>query len=269
MMNMKKFVVLPALLFASVSVVAVAHAQDEDESKWGGNIILGAGLKPEYEGSEDYEATPLAAGKLEYGQYYLEARGTDLRANVLSVSHIEFGPSVSFKGGRDDVDNEFVNRMRDIDDTVEVGAFVKVPLRQVFDNKDEFEFEVEFLTDTGDVHEGYKVKLGLSYKYALTEKFRLGTSLSATYASDDYNQTYFGIDADSSARSGLPQYEAEAGFKDVGVGVNALYRLNENWGVTGIAQYKQLIGDAADSPVVDKEGSAGQAMVGVGILYRF
>jgi outer membrane protein len=269
MMNMKKFVVVPALLFASASLTAVAHAQDEDESKWGGNIILGAGVKPDYEGSEDYEATPLAAGKLEYGQYYLEAHGTNLRANVSPLSNIEFGPSISFEGGRDDVDNERVNRMRDIDDTVEAGAFVKIPLRQVFDDKDEFEFGVEFLADTGDAHEGYKVKLGLSYKYLLTEKLRLGANLSTTYASDDYNQTYFGIDADNSARSGLSQYEADAGFKDVGVGVSALYRVNENWGVTGIAQYKQLIGDAADSPIVDQEGSAGQAMVGVGILYRF
>ena len=268
-MNRKKSLVLPTLLFASLSLSTVAQAQDADESKFGGSILFGAGVKPEYEGSEDYEATPLAAGKLEYGQYYLEAHGMNLRANVSPLSIIEFGPSAAFKGGRDDVDNERVDRMRDIDDTVEAGAFVKIPVRQVFDNKDEFEFEVEFLTDTGDVHEGYKVKFGLSYKYLLTKKLRLGASLSATYASEDYNQTYFGIDTDNSARSGLPQYEADGGFKDAGVGVNVLYLLNENWGVTGIASYKQLIGDAADSPIVDQEGSSSQAMVGMGVLYRF
>ena len=269
MINRQRFLVLAVLLFASVRLTAVAHAQDAGAAELGGHIVLGAGVKPEYEGSEDYETTMLATGKLEYGSYYLEIQGAALRVNVSPLGNIDFGPSVSFNQGRDNVENERVARMRDIDDTVEAGAFVKIPVRRLFNKRDRLEFDLEFLADTGSVHEGYKVNFGLSYKYLLTKRLHLGASLFAAYADGDYTQTYFGVDADNSLRSGLPQYEADGGFKDAGIGVNALYRVNRNWGVTAIARYKQLLGDAADSPIVDKEGSAGQAMVGIGLLYRF
>ena len=146
---------------------------------------------------------------------------------------------------------------------------MKIPLHQVIDPTDELAFKVEVLSDVGDTHEGTQISFGPSYSYSPTEKIRLGVSAEATYASDGYNETYFGIDADNASRSGLSQYDAEGGMKDVSVGVNATYLWDENWSATAVAGYTQLIGDAADSPIVEDEGSAGQGMVGVGISYRF
>lgn len=270
MMKRKTVLALSVALLANIGLMSTAHAQDEGDSQLGGYIILGGGMKPEYEGSEDLEATPYAAGKLQYGRYYLEAKGSDLRANVSSFAGIEFGPVVNFGGGRDDdIKNKAVARMREIDDTVEAGAFIKLPIKQVFDRTDELAFEVEYLADTGDSHEGYKIGFGPSYRFSPTERLRLGASIKATYANEDYNQTYFGVDADNAIRSGLAQYRADSGIKDIGVGFSAMYSLDKNWSLVGVAQYKQLVGDAADSPVVDKEGSAGQVSVGFGVSYRF
>jgi outer membrane protein len=271
MKMMKTIAALNVLMLCTAGFSGFALAQDGDaDSGVGGHVMLGAGMAPEYEGSEDYKAIPLLAAKVQYDDYYIETRGLGARANISSIPGVEFGPAVSFKGGRDDdVENEAIANMREIDDTVEAGAFVKIPVNQVLNPTDELAFDIEFMGDVGGEHEGYTVGFGPSYSYMPTDKLRLGVSAGATYASEDYNDTYFGVDADNAARSGLDQYQADGGIKDVGVGVNAMYSLDEHWGVTGLVRYEQLVGDAADSPIVDDEGSAGQGLIAAGVSYRF
>ena len=264
-MKTKALLALSAVLLSTAVFSAPAHAEEVS-----GHVMLGGGMAPEYEGSEDYQAIPFVAAKVEYGDYYIESRGLGLRANVSPVAGVEFGPAVSYRGGRDDdVDNNAVAAMREIDGTVEVGAFIKVPFRQLMHKTDELSLKAEIMADVGGVHEGYTVELGTGYGYSPADKLRLGVDVSTTYASGNYNETYFGIDANNALRSGLAQHDADGGFKDVSLGVTAMYQLNDNWGVMGIARYTQLIGDAADSPIVDDEGSSGQVLVGAGVVYRF
>ena len=70
--------------------------------------------------------------------------------------------------------------------------------------------------------------------------------------------SYFGIDAADAARSGLAQYSADEGFKDVSFGGGATYRLFERVSISALAIYTRLIDDAADSPVVDDVGDENQ-----------
>jgi outer membrane protein len=205
-----------------------------------------------------------------YQQFYIEANGLSLRANVSPLKFIEFGPVLSYTFGRDnEVENQKVKRMREIDAAISAGAFIRVPFFEVMDKTDELAFDLQATSDVSDTSDGSTFSFGPSYSFSPIENLRLGVSASATYATDDYNQTYFGVDADNAARSGLAVYKAEGGFKDVGLMLNANYALNESWGITGIAGYKQLIGDAADSPIVDKEGNAGQVVFGAGVSYSF
>jgi outer membrane scaffolding protein for murein synthesis (MipA/OmpV family) len=263
---MKKITPL-LLMFVLASVAVPAYAEG---SAMGGNIMLGGGMAPEYEGSKDYKFIPMLMGKLEYDNYYLEVKGPGLRANLSPWDGLEFGPVVSLRGGRDsDVDNKYVAKMRRIDDATEAGVFAKISSRNLFSNKDELSLEAEYSADTGDTHEGYTVSIESEYAFFPVKKLRLGISLSATYADENYNMTYFGVDADNAARSGLKEYSADGGLKNVGVGLKAGYSFNMNWGIMGIVKYEQLMGDAADSPIVDKDGSEGQFMTGAGIMYRF
>jgi len=81
-------------------------------------------------------------------------------------------------------------------------------------------------------------------------------------------ETYFGISPAQSARSGYDVYEADGGFKDVGVTLGLDYMFTERIGIGGRAQYKRLLGDAADSPIVDNEGSADQFLSTLFLTYR-
>lgn len=266
-----------ALLFLSL-MIGLALAQENEQQNgqaggWNGYLVLGGGAAPDYEGSEDYQLIPFATGRIGYDDYYVELRGPGLRANVLPGGllpfNLEFGPSIAYRGGRDDVDNDRIDDLRNIDGTIEMGAFAKVSTHAGLHEMDEVAFEIEFLSDVDNEHDGTTISFGPSYSFAPTEKLFLGFGLSATYASGNYNDTYFGIDADNAARSGLSTYDPDGGVKDVGMSVNAIYQWNEHWGVTGMVGLTQLVGDAADSPIVDDEGSATQGLFAAGLMYRF
>jgi outer membrane scaffolding protein for murein synthesis (MipA/OmpV family) len=82
-------------------------------------------------------------------------------------------------------------------------------------------------------------------------------------------RSYFGIDAGDAARSGLDQFGADVGFKDVAFGASLSYRFLERWSATATGLYTRLIDDAQDSPVVDDSGDENQLFGGFLINYRF
>jgi outer membrane protein len=92
---------------------------------------------------------------------------------------------------------------------------------------------------------------------------------STTYASSNYMDSYFEIDEENSARSGLETFSASEGFKDVAVGAAMQYNLTDTWGILGVVRYAYLLGDAADSPVVDDEGDSSQVIAGLAVNYRW
>ncbi len=172
-------------------------------------------------------------------------------------------------GRDDDVDNSTIADLREIDDAFELGAFVKVPYSGIFKPGDELAFDLSVLADVSSTHDGLLFSFGPSYSYMVSPQIRLTTSASTTYATDNYMETYFGIDGDNETRSGISQFDAEGGFKDVGLSLMGNYQFNQKWGMIGLISYKHLLNDAADSPIVDEEGTEGQFMFGTGLTYRF
>ena len=125
------------------------------------------------------------------------------------------------------------------------------------------------MQDVGDGHEGLTVELKGGYEHSFDESWSIRAEVAATWADDSYTQSYFGIDASQSVRSGYRRYNAEAGFKDVGLSLGLDYALSDSWAVTGQVGYARLLGDAADSPIVDGEGSANAFTAGILVGYRF
>lgn len=231
---------------------AIEEERKAEKARW---VTLGIGLAavPDYEGSEDYEGVPVPIVRVDWrSRRYVEFSGTRFRANLLSgFEKWRAGPMLNYNPGRDDVDNDRVDALRDIDDTIEAGGFV------IFD-AGKWETYLEFLTDVDDEHDGSLATFRQSYKRPLKNRRLLTLNFSLTYADDDYMETFFGIDTNNAARSGLRTFEAEADFKDVEVSVAFLQNVSKRWNIAYSLGYKRLLGDAADSPVVDDEGSADQ-----------
>ncbi|UCE94812.1 MAG: MipA/OmpV family protein [Flavobacteriaceae bacterium] len=226
------------------------------------SVGLGVGAAPDYEGSEDYEAVPMVmlSGRYDSGRSFT-LLGTRLFIDVLATKDYFFGPVLNYRMGRDDVDNQFVDAMSDIDDAFEAGLYAGF-------NINNFIVAIEALADVSDTHEGTIAKIAADYKWEVSDSLNMTPGIFATYASDDYMDTYFGVNAANVGTSGFPNYKAEAGIKDAGVNLIVNYSTWANWGVMGIASYKSLLNDAEDSPVV-KIGDDGQAFIGLMAIYKW
>ena len=239
-------------------LLAIPGAQAADISVGGG-----IGFIPDYEGSEDYEAVPVPYFNLTYNHgMFVKLLGMNLRANLIPEETWYLGPVYNYRPERDNVDNDRVDRMRDVSDAHELGGFGGFIINNWF-------VSLEFLTDVGQAHDGWYTKLEGGYNWKISNSWALSIGASTTYADDDYMQTYFGVTASDAARSGLNPYEPDSGIKDVGINLGLNWMMTKNWSAKGIGSYTQLVGDADDdSPVVD-EGSESQFFGAALIVYTF
>ncbi|MGV7224862.1 MAG: MipA/OmpV family protein [Nitrospinales bacterium] len=248
------------LLILVAVICLIAPAVQAADVSVGGGI----GLAPDYEGSEDYKAVPVPVADIKFDNgMFMKLFGLNLRANLLPSKMWQLGPVVNFRGERNDVENDAVDDMTKVDATGELGIFGGLVYNKWF-------VSLEVLSDTGgDAHEGWYSKLKGGYNWVVNESWVISIGASATYADDDYMQTYFGVSSKDSRRSGLDRYDAEAGIKDVGINLGANWKISQNWSTRGVVSYTQLLGDASDdSPVVD-EGNEGQRFIAVMAVYNF
>ncbi len=265
--------ILNTVAFCSICILGVtcgsASAQlpkDRIFGFWG----LGALSIPEYDGANDADIVPLVIGRIQRNQYYLEVQGLTTRVNVSRVQGIEFGPMFGFRFARDeDLDNETIAMFEEIDSTIEAGAFINFLFQGIFSDSDQVSFSLDILTDTSDAHDGTIAELNSTYSYMSGERLRVSASLILEYGNDEFTDTYFSVSEQNSIVSGLPRYEAEEGFNRLSATLFANYMLNQQWSVMGLAGYQRLLGDAADSPIVDIEGDENQMLFGAGIAYHF
>jgi outer membrane protein len=256
--------------FAQPASTGGAAVGDTDPGQ-GINFTLGAGagIAPDYEGSEDYEAVPfwnLRAGNLYHPETYVQLLGPRLLSNFLPSDHWRRGLAGQFIRERDDVENNQVDDLKSVDASLMLGLIAGYDF--LLTPQNDLALEVEGRQDVANDN-GFLGTIRGRYGSRFAERWRLDALVQTTWASEDYMSSYFGIDASDAARSGLDQFNADDGFKDVGFGASLTYRFLERWSATGTGTYTRLIGDAADSPVVDDAGDENQLFGGFLINYRF
>jgi outer membrane protein len=241
-----------------------------EEGHW--KLGVGAGIRPDYEGSNDYEPWPVGMFRytwpsdrfVELGGAHGSGKAARLRANLIPGGTFLLGPVLQLRPSRGDVDNNFVHRMPNVDMAGEAGGFIGMAYEQ-------FNLTATAATDvTGAAKSGTTLELATGFAQRVTDLISLGAGVSSTWASDDYMQTYFGVNAGESAQSGLPTYNPDSDFKDVGANVSLGFHPSgwENWSIVTLASYARLIGDADDSsPVVDV-GSENQMFGGLMFVYE-
>ena len=128
---------------------------------------------------------------------------------MLNGTEWELGLKGVYRLGRDDdVDDSAVKLMSEIDDSVELGAFVG--WNKTFDNNPRHRFSATLgiTQDVSDGHDGYVVEASAVYWRPVARPFDLGVRGGFSYASDDYMSTYFGVSSADSAASGLSTFSA-------------------------------------------------------------
>ena len=234
-------------------------------------VAAAVGVVPDYLGSDDYTIGVAPAALIKFGdsERYVRLVVTNLKVNLLDISTWSFGPALNYRLGRSDVDDNAVDKMRDIDGTVEVGAFGGWTWVGQDDPRHRFSVGTEVLYDVGGEHDGYLISGSVRYFKPVLRSLTLTIGTSLTYGSGDYMDTYFGVNAGNVGSSGLSAFKADSGLRDVRVPLMAIFSFSESWHMSGGVVYSRLLGDAADSPVVNKRGSKDQLFAGIGIAYAW
>jgi outer membrane protein len=245
--------------FVFCLIIAVATVAPAAEI----SIGAGAGIAPDYEGSDDYEFVPIPFAEVAFENgMFATLEGLTAKANLIPSNFWRLGPIYNYRPSRSNVDNSRVDDLKNVSDANELGAFGGIDWNGWF-------VFLEYLADMGDAHDGWLGTLRGGYNYVASKSWTLSFGLSTTYADDDYMSTYFEIDADNSARSGLDEYDADSGIKDVGFDLGILCQFTDHWGGRVLGSYKLLVGDADDDSPVTDEGSEHQFFLGLLVVYTF
>jgi outer membrane scaffolding protein for murein synthesis (MipA/OmpV family) len=267
-----------AQAIADVGGVESVDVDGTDTGLGRSNAIIGIGIgaSPEYEGGDVYDFGVVPFGRFSYleHQQYLAlgpnfgSRTYQARLNVLPYEGIELGPLLAYRAGRKRVDNQAVRQLPNIDNGAEAGGFTRywLPLQLP---RQRIGVDLSGAADFTGAYDGWWIQPGLTYKVGVSESVSFTGRAYADYANKNYMQTFFGIDADQSARSGLRERDADAGFKDVGLTLGVNWQFAKHWftGVSG--SYERLIEDAGSSPITRDAGNKNQGSGGVYVGYKF
>jgi outer membrane scaffolding protein for murein synthesis (MipA/OmpV family) len=254
------------LTLAACALLAAtpAWAQDEEQApRRMLSIGLGAQALPSYPGSDDYEFSPLFMGFSREEGEPIPFGTPDDRISIGLLGNdsvVDFGPMVQFQVARDEED--VGAPVGDVDFTVEVGAFVNFNLGDVF------RLRLEGQKGIGG-HEGLlgTVAADVAIRPSIDTLITIGPRVR--FNDDEYAEAYFGVTPAAAAASGLPAYDPDGGLRSVGMLAGVTQQISRSFGVYGYAGYERLMGDAADSPIVQRFGSENQFLAGLALFFSF
>lgn len=254
------------------------------------DVILGAGagVRPDYPGSDDYAAEALPTLRLNWSGEAAKApeQGYKTSFGVVDAS-LGFPHGVEFGVARISTpDRHFTLRLgaglrpgRDADDNRALHGMGDIDRQPVLRLKLESEpaakygvggfFGIGWESDLSSETRGDTVTLYGGNVFALSDSAILTLTAHASWYDDAYTGAYFGISPAQAAASGRPRFDAGSGLGDTGLEARIRWAFTDNWSVFGSVGVVRLIGDAADGPLVDDAGNATQFRAGTGIAYRF
>ena len=244
--------------WAFALIIAAGPSIGQEVGKdWQFSAGVGGTFGPTYSGADKTEAGPLLDFGASYrdDQFFVGLRSgigfTAFRSDTLKVQ-----VALGYAMGRDEDDDPALAGMGDID-----GQALGI-LRLSYDLQG-FGLGAE-VKGGGDY--GVTLDLSADREWELSDRFAIGIEAGATLANADHQQAFFGVTAAQSADSGYATFAPGGGLQSAGVGLTARYGLSQTTAIVGGIRYDRLLGDAADSPIVQDKG---QPSAFAGIFFRF
>ena len=108
------------------------------------------------------------------------------------------------------------------------------------------------LTTAAKRANGSFLTLGTSLGFPVYGKLYGSVDLTAELADRNYAQTYYGVTAAQSVRSGYRELRPKAGLISTSASVGLNYELTKEWSLGASLGATRLMGDAAKSPIFSK-----------------
>jgi outer membrane protein len=239
--------------FAFITMLAASQIQAQTASEdelWELSVGAKVAHYPKYMGSKNSETLvlPLIEGYLVLGESTtLFSSDFTLGLDWQITQPISTGLLATGRLGRDSSDSKVLAGMDDIDDTLEIGAYITWEMHPTF------AMDLAVLTDTGNTYKGWLAELTARWGYiVVSDSIVVVTSATLTYGDARFNDTYYGVDPDEVSTNRLA-YRADAGVNQAELSIELQYSPVKHWRLSGSLDLYQLYGDAADSPIVENK----------------
>ena len=240
---------------------------------WSITVGIAPVLGPAWLGSRDMALSLYPDLRVNYGDLFFASVPEGIGVNAIDQSGWKAGPLVKVRFGRDEDKggspflvaggSNDLRGMGDIDAAAEPGVFVE----KRFGDRQEWQARAEIRRGFGG-HEGVVADASLNYRTRLGRSiFSIGPR--ATVASKDFMQTFFGIDAAQSSRTGLARYDANGGILSLGIGGTLVRPLDRRRAITVFTSLERLGDEAGHSPLIRERGRRAQFTIGLGYGFRF
>lgn len=276
--------------FAAIALLSLstapAFAQDDLSSQKtifdGDYLTVGAGgaYGPSYEGSDDYVFFPAGAVLGRIAGVGISPRAAGIALDFINDPkgeklNLQFGPVVRTRFDRNrQIKDPAIFALGKKNVAVEVGGNVGLSINGITNPYDSFTVSVDVRGDVANAHNGFVIAPTASFQTPLSKGSFVSLSVSAEHVDDKYARYYYSVSAAGSQASGLNQYDAHSGWKNVGVGLIGAYDLdgdltNGGFAVFAGVNYARMLGNFERSPIVSERGSPDQFTGAVGIGYTF
>lgn len=269
-MRFPKSFALATLLLAGTASVSVRAAEPAftllpaAPSGWIVTLKANLQLQPSYPGADDlsFIGYPSLSFRRAGTVERFSAPDDGLSFSFVEDSALRFGVVGRFQGGRYLDDDRRLFGLNKIDWAIEPGVFVEY-------------WPLAFLRARAEIrhgingHDGFVADLGLDLVQTFGA-FSVSAGPRLSLGDDEFTRTYFGVTPVEAALNGqVEAYRPSGGITSVGAVASASYKWSEQWATTAFVSYDRLVGDAADSPIVQEFGSENQFGLGLTISYSF
>ncbi len=203
------------------------------EDTW--HVSVGGGVvnAPRFPGSDSQWTHALPFVSASYGRFFIGGPGAGAVGGIGVILHRDsrWRLSAALSGGlarRRESDDSRLAGLGDVKRTVSGGLGASYAY-------DWFSARAMAASDIAGNRQGTLVRLDMRGRYRPDGRWTFSAGPGLTWANDRYMQTFFGVDPDQSARSGLPQFDAKGGIERTRFSAGANYRIDRHWGLGAFA----------------------------------
>lgn len=249
--------------------IAQNAAQEGSPSSSPGWVVTIGGwgnFAPEYEGSDEYVfgGSPIIDVHRQGSREWLNLPRDGIDFELVETKTFRAGPVATIDWGFGTVDGQRGFKEvagTGIDLSIEIGAFAEYWPTEFWRTRLEARNAVYGA-------EGWVFDLSSDLVWRPDGKWTLAAGPRLSLADANYMNAYYGIDAQQAQATGLPAYDASGGFRSYGAGLFAQYSWNEQFSTMASFEYERLAGSAAETPLLDANGSADQFTFAIGAKYK-
>lgn len=220
-------------------------------------------MAPTYLGSKEFDYSAVPVFKVDYLKVPFFFRTIGSLHGIKSLPNKGFflKPSFSVLGGRDSKEHKYLEGLRNINPSVELGLATGYRIGK-------FEGYIRVRRVFGGYY-GYKGEFGGSLYSRPFDRLNLKLDTFFGFADTGFINTYFGISDSEAAASSVfnNSYSGESGITNANLVIDAEFDITSNQRLHFTTRYTNLLFDVAESPIV-RNGNAHQLITRIGTSYK-